>query len=1008
MSAEGFAPYRRANVIIDINATVKIEVPMKIGDSSQVVEVSAAPPLLQTQDATVGATITQTEIDRLPINGRNYTRLILLSPGVSDKGGSQSQGTFSGTALYSVNGQRQQDNNYMLDGVDNNFLFQNSPGMSPPQDAIQEFRVMNDSTAEFGRSAGANVNLTLRSGTNEFHGTVYDYLRNDVLDANDWFRNYNKLPRYASRWNQFGITSGGPVRLGRLFDGRNRTFWFANYEGFRQLQGVTTISNVPTVAARTGDLSAYGVNIYDPFSSSNTAARNQFANAIIPSDRISPAALYWLNAILPLPNNGSGVSSNYINTAPQTNNRNLWDVRLDHQLTHSQTLMFRYSFQDVDYVAPATTEYQSSAANFNVRNAVFGWTKVIDANSVLEIKFGFNNSRIPIHDVNTHVTRDALLANAGLQMFQASVPYGSLPTLSVSGNFSYATGTGGGGQITEDHIYQPIVDYTRTLKAHTLKAGGTVHIRDFFQTTANPMNGSLSFATTQTGNGTGGSSLASFLLGVPTSYTLATGGTDTEGYGPYQAYYIQDDWRATPALTLNLGLRYELTTPPYASNDSIGTLAIRYDPSVNGYTYQQYWAGNNSFTGQGPQRGPYGRSLQRTNHLNFAPRIGIVYQMSPTTVIRAGFGDFYNSAFFQELQDKRKFYPYVPQISNTVNTAGIPNFLITSPSPAATGNIGGYAQDPEKKSPLSQQWNLYVERQLPGRLTAELGYFGSNSIHQIGYTYINEASLGSAPLASRRPIPTLGDLYGGLNIFASNYNSFRANVVKRYSNGLQLIANYTFGKVLTEQSSLAEINTQNQFNRLADYGRASYDIRHIFQAAYVYDLPFGRGRSFGSHWNPAVDAVLGGWSLSGITRIETGSPMNVLVGSDVANVGLSAQRPNLVSNPNTPGARTRVKNGQPWFRATAFVRPAAGTFGNAGQNIVEGDGRNSWDASIDKRWTIWNEQSLEFRSEFFNFPNHINFINPLSGNLSLSSSAFGVVTSATPSRQVQLSLRYNY
>ena len=598
-----------------------------MGRTDTITQVSGGAPLLETQDATVGATINGKDLERLPVNGRNYTRLILLSPGTSDRGGAQSQGTFSGTALYSVNGQRQQDNNYTIDGIDNNFLFQNSPGMSPPMDAIQEFRVLNDTSAEFGRSAGANVNLVIKSGTSELHGVLYEYLRNDVLDATDFFNNKAGVGRLPFRQDQFGATIGGPVVLPRLYNGRQRTFFFANYEGFRELQGETQLSNTPTLQERAGNLSALGKNLYDPFSTNPiTAKRTLFPGGIIPASEISPSALFLLNALEPLPNR-PGLVNNLVNTNPLTNNRNLWDVRIDHTLTSRDSLFFRYSSQDLNYINPYTNTYQNQVAQFNERNLALGWTHSFGPDAVLQVTMGYNNPIIPIHDENSQITRSQLLQGAGLQLFQATVPAQPLPIFTVTGEFTYTSGTGGGGQVTEDHIYEPLVNFSKQAGDHSLKFGYQLAIRDFYQTTANPMSGSLSFSsaqTAQTGVSNSGDSLASFLLGVPSAYAIASGNTATQGRGPANAFYAQDDWRVSPRLTLNLGVRYEITTPPYATNNQIGTLTI--NPQSNGtYTSNLYWASNNVFIGQGPQEGGYGRALQTTRYLNFAPRIGLAY-----------------------------------------------------------------------------------------------------------------------------------------------------------------------------------------------------------------------------------------------------------------------------------------------------------------------------------------------------------------------------------------------
>lgn len=1011
-SAPGFSTQVRKDVVLEVAATVKVDFRLAVGQASESVTVNEAAPLLQTQDASVGNIVTGTELARLPVNGRNYTKLILLSPGTSTAGGSQNQGTFSGTALYSVNGQRMQDNNYTIDGVENNFFFQNSPGLSPPMDAIQEFKLLNNTSAEFGRSAGANVNIAIQSGSRDLHGSLYEYFRNDQLDANDFFNNKLGKAKLPYRQNQYGVSMGGPVVLPKVYNGRNKTFWFADWEGYRQRQGVLSLSNTPVQTQRDGNFA--GANpIYDPFTgtlaSNGSILRTPFPGNVIPTNRISKATALFLNSVIPLPNL-PGATNNLVNTRAIANDRDLWNLRADQNLGARDFLFFRYSSQNVGYTNPTSNLYVTSVARYDIRNFATAWNHVFSPSMVLEVKMGYNNPNLPIHDENAKITRAQFLQQSGIQMFQTDVPFGPLPALSASGSFSYPVGTGGGGSITEDHVYQPKISLTKVWGRHSLKFGGEFQVRQFYQTTANPMSGSATFDTRLTSLSTisaSGNSLASMLLGTPSSISRASGTTETQGRGPYQAYYAQDDFRVNAKLTLNIGLRYEYATPAYSLSNNIGSLTISRDATTGAYSPVLLWANNNSFTGAGPNQQGYGRALQTPDRTNFGPRVGFAYQLDSKTVVRSAFGIFYDSTFFQELLDKVKFYPYVPQQVITANTGTVPDLLITDPGPAYSTNIGGWAQSPHKKTPYSEQWNLTIQRQLARDLSLEVAYFGSGNRHQIGYTYINQAvTPGPGSVDPRRLLQGIGDLNGGLNEFTSNYHSFRTNVVKRYSNGLQVHANYTWGKVLTTQSSLSQSIAQNQSNRRADYGPADFDVRHTFQADYVYDLPFGKGRKFGANWNGFVDAVLGGWSTEGIVRVQAGSPLNIIDGTDRANIGASAQRPNVLRNPNNGGT---TNSDVPWFDTTAFQLQPAYTYGNAGVSIVTGPGRRNWDMAVQKSWKLLREkQTLQFRGEFFNVANHINFGNPPSGNLQVTSVSFGKVTTATTARQVQLGLRFAF
>jgi hypothetical protein len=1008
-SAAGFQIARRPQVIVEAAAQVKVDFRLQLAGVNETIQVEASSPLLQTQDGSVGGIVTATELQRLPVNGRNYTRLIQLMPGTSNRGSSQSQGTFSGTGLISVNGQRQQDNNFTLDGVDNNFLFQNSPGASPPMDSISEFRVLSNTSAEFGRSSGANVSIITRSGGRDLHGSLYEFLRNEKLDANAFFSNRTGAGKLPFKQNQYGFALGGPLHLPKLYRGREKTFWFFNWEGFRQRQAQPQIGTVPTLAQRRGDFNDLNRNIYDPFSgmvgASGAIVRQPFPNRIIPAQRFNRATSLYLNEVIPAPS-FPGIANNLINTTPVSNDRDVWVTRGDHTFSERDNLNVRYLRQKVGFVSPYLFPTVNSTARYDVHNFGVNWNHIFNASTVLEARFGYNNPNLPIADRNSAITRQEFIERTGLRMFQVDIPGGALPALNANGIFSYPVGTGGGGRLTDDKIFQPSATVSILRGRHSLKTGFMIQWRRFQQDAGDPMNGNAVFDTRLSSLSTdsaSGSSVASMLLGTPSSIQRGAGVVLIDARSPLQAYFLQDDFRISKRLTINLGLRYEYIVPAYALDDGIGTLNIARDPQTGAFSPVLLWAGQNQFTGQGPNTGEFGRALQKPDRNDFAPRAGFAYQAGAKFVVRGAFGMFYNSSFFQELLDKRKFYPYIPQQSITTNTGTTPDLLITDPGPAYSTNIGGWAQSPHKKTPYAMQWNLMFQRELARDLSWDFGYFGSGNRNQIGYTQFNQALFPAAgPVGPRRRLPTIGDIQGGINEFNSSYHSFRTSAVKRFSKGVQFNVNYTWSKLMTGQASLSQNIIQDQYNRRGSYSRADFDIAHVFQAAYVYDLPFGRGRRFGSGWRGATDAVLGGWSLEGITRIQTGSPLNVTSGSDRANVGASVQRPNVLRNPNNGGSRNVS---QPWFDTTAFQLPAIYTFGNAGANIVLSDGRHNWDVAIQKSWRIREGHALQFRTEFFNLPNHVNLGNP---NTNLSSTAFGTINSATAARQIQLALRYSF
>jgi len=1025
VSLSGFKTQVHSGLSLDLAANLKVDFKLEVGQITETVQVAASAPVLQTQDASVGGLVTGTEVSRLPVNGRNYTRLVLLLPGTSDQGSSQSRGTFSGTQLVAINGQRRQDNNYTVDGADNNFLMMNSPGMSPPMDSIEEFRVMNNSSAEFGRSSGANINLSTKAGTRDLHASVYEYFRNDKINANDFFANRQGIGVVPFKQNQYGISAGGPVYLPKTYNGREKTFWFINWEGLRRRRGSTLISSVPTADERAGNFSAWPKTIYNPFTGTlnpnGTINRDPFPNNIIPASLVNPASALFLKLAVPLPNR-AGLANNLINTNKAIDNRDSYVMRFDHSFNSSNSLFVRWGDQKVQNNTPNVNPVLQPFQRFDAYNLAAAYTHLFGPTSVLEVKFGFNNPRLPNGIVDPAIpNRAAFLQQAGIPLLTPTLIGEPIPAFNATGEFSLT----GGGQIgtDEDTSYQESVAYTRVMGPHSLKAGFNYTRRLYHPAGAGPGQGTFDFDTRLTSlssNPNSGSSAASMILGTMSDIRRGVGLFSGQGrQNVYQAY-VQDDWRASSKLTVNLGVRYELAPPMYDAKGRLGSIWIKPNFQTNVWAAENIWAGVNPLTNAGPNQEGFGPGLQKTEYTDFAPRVGIAYQLDSKTVIRSGFGFFYNSSFVQEFQDRLKLPPYILQEVFTTNTGTTPDLTLTTAGPPVGNNIGGWPQDPYKRTPYSEQWNLTVQRQLMQDLSLEVAYVGNSNHHQIGYTQINQALYPSpAPIQPRRPLPGYGDMDAGYNIFNSNYESLRVNLVKRFSKGLQLDTNYTWGKSLTDQSSLAEENTQNEYDRRPDWGVSSMDLRHIFQAAYVYELPFGRGRKFGDSWSSGLNAILGDWTINGIARIQTGAPLNVVLNSDYANVGKTGGsnptggRPNLIGDPNTGHSRNVDV---PFFNTSAFVLPAPYSFGNAGQNVTRADGRQVVDFSVAKDFRFRERHSVQFRAEIFNLPNHVNFGqnqndfgNSGTGyNTTFGSSTFGKVTAATPARQIQFVLRYSF
>ncbi len=1012
VSAPGFKVEVQNNIAVDAAANVKTDFQLSLGSNTESVEVQATGAVLQTQDASVGGTVTASEVSRLPVNGRNYTRLIMLLPGTSDQGGSQSQGTFSGTQMISIDGQRRQDNNFTIDGVDNNFMMMNSPGMSPPMDSIQEFRVLDNTSAEFGRSSGSSVNIVIKSGTRSLHGSAYEYFRNDKLDANEYFANLQNTGKPPFRQNQYGVSVGGPVVIPKIYHGRDKTFWFVNWEGFRQRQGQTNISSFPTQAERNGDLSVIGKNLYDPFTTvvlpNGTTTRSQFAGNVIPANRINPAITYWLNTMIPLPNR-PGLTNNFVNTQGVSNDRDGLTLRGDHNFSEKDIVSFRWSRQRIGQLVPSGNPYLSQVNRFDADNMMASWNHIFSPTSVLEVKYGRNSPTIPQYYNNTRTNRTDFLSKAGISLFQPDVIYSPIPDFEADGEF----GAGSGGQTTSDHINQYFGNFSKVMGKHSLKVGASYSHRNFLTNTTNPMDGTVDWTPQLTqlqSDPTSGDSFASMLLGYPANVRRGQGVTKTQAVIHVQEYYIQDDWRINSKLTINAGLRYMYAPPPTEKTNSLGNLLVTRS-AAGVYTGTLLWAGVNPqvdpVTGQaneGPHTAGYGQALMRTNYLDLAPRFGFAYSLNPKTVVRGAYGIFYNSTFVQELQDMRKFWPYTIQQNFTANQGTIPDLPITGtgPSFSNTASIGGWPQNPNNRTPYSQQWNVTVQRQLIEDMTIDVGYVGNVNKHQVGYDPLNAAlTPGPGDLQSRRLMPAYGDLDGGSNLYNSMYNSLRVNLIKRFSKGLQLNGNYTWGRSMTNSSSLAEAAVQNPYNLKQEWSRASIDIRHIFQLAYVYELPFGKGKHWGNNWNAFVNGALGGWSAEGITRAQTGAPLNPRINQDRANVGRTYQRPDATGiNPDN-GPKTINQ----WFNTSAFALPAIYTYGTSGAYVITAPGRYNWDLAMTKRFNFMERNSIQFRAEAYNLPNSVSFNNP---NVTYDGNNFGVITSATASREYQFALRFEF
>ena len=870
----------------------------------------------------------------------------------------------------------------MLDGVDNSNLQSGLTSgttyvIGPPPDAIAEFKVQTNSmSAEFGRSAGGVMNVTIKSGTNALHGSFYEFLRNSQLDAKNYFDNGSE-PIPPFKLNQFGFSVGGPVDIPRVYKGENRTFFFGDYQGTRIRTGTTQLTTVPPEAWRNGDFSGF-YTIYDPATTTVTngvATRLPFPGNRIPSGSFDPVAKKLIDQF-PAPNlpgdtARSGVASNYLTNPSQKDDTNQFDIRVDHRLSNSDSLFVRFSLQNEDLLIPAPippplggTGYTTGNTLTHARSVAASETHIFTPRTVNEFRAGYvrNASQLLQFDSDKN-----LVAQLGIPGIPYSAGNGGLPVFSVSGIAGFGSPPYE-PTIELQESYQLVNNLSLVRGAHTLKIGVEYRPRvnfSFLQPTS--PRGSFSFSnnfTRDPNNVNSGLGVADFLLGAVSSAGLSSFVNDVFQQPGY-AFFVQDDFKVTRKLTLNLGLRYEYVsnaTEKYnaAANFNIATHTLdivkgRKDPLPGNFDYAKIPVNRNA-----------SRTLVPNDHLNFAPRVGFAYNLLPKTVIRGGYGIFYSSWEAGPLSN-----PNMGLNPPFYYNATFPSISIIQPNPIVSKLSNGFpadalsnpnapsffALDPAFRSPYIQNWNFSVERELGWNTVFDISYAASKGTALYEFRNANQAAPTTdptSPIDSRRPLPYLG---GGLSMWcacgSSTYHSLQTKIEKRFSNGLNFLAAYTFGKAIDERSQASfGIGSGDGFRDSTRHpewekGLADYDIRHRFVVSYTYELPFGRGKKFSSNLNRVADAVLGGWEILGIDAFQTGFPRTI-TGPGVAYSD-GQNRPDVV-----PGISIIPAHQDPsqWFNPAAFQTAAPGTFGNAGRNILEGPGQIEVDLSLFKNFRV--------------------------------------------------------
>ncbi len=971
----GFRVSRRDGIHLEVGEKARIDIKLDVGPIEQVVIVRGDAPLLQTGTSSSGSLVDSNYIRGLPLNGREFLQLGLIGPG-GGPAAPGSQLSRQGASGLHFNGARESENNFLLDGVDNNDWYINLMVVSPSVDYIQEFKVETGTyAAEFGRNAGSQVLAITRSGGNQFHGTAFEFLRNAALDAKNFFDPPNQpIPQFQR--NQFGIFLGGPVR-------RDRVFFSLNYEGTRQRQSITRTARVPTAAEKSGDFSASSTPVLDPFT------QQPFPGDIIPIERMDRIGAA-IAGLYPNPNR-TDPQANFVSSPVGSDNGDQFSARADWQISARDSLSTRYSFDRQDSFEPFS-EGVTNLPGFGdkvvgrAQNLVVSETHVFSSRLANDFRFGFNRLR-----------REVLQENLGNSLFGGLGIRGLSPDSVDSGSPAFiVSGFDPLGDNTalpiarRDSTFQWVEALSRLSGRHNLKAGG--EIRYFRVNGYNHLfaRGQFNFQPAFTGN-----ALADLLLGLP---VVAIRGMNDNPQAmraaSYNAYF-QDDWKVRSDLTFNLGLRYEFNAPPIDANDRMVVFDVERGQLVP--------------VGQGGES----RSGLNSDWNNLAPRFGFSWSpMGERTVLRAAYGVFYdantlitNSGLY--------FNPPYFQMSLYFPT-GDRLISLSDPFPAGAGfqpptSVNSLAQN--SPTAYAQHWTLSLEREMGRDTVARLGYLGSKGTHLIRRRNLNQPSPGPGDIDARRPIQGFGDISLAEPAAGSTYHSVQASLERRFSSGMQFVAAYTYSRSIDDASDLLATNGDENFPQdnsriYLERGLSNFDLRHRFVFSGIFDLPYGSGRRWGTRTPRMSRVILADWRLGAIAVAQSGFPFTPRLSQDNSNTGniggvVGYDRPNLVADP-LAGQSTPDR----CFNTDAFAVPPRYTFGNSGRNILTGPGVVNVDLSVSKRIALAGEKWVEFRAESFN-----TFNSPPLGLPQRDAdqpATFGKILTAGPARQIQFALKLEF
>jgi hypothetical protein len=1004
VSVEGFKQIVQSNVDLHAGERLRQGFTLELGEQSETLTVSVMPGLLQVESAAIQDTIQQQQVIDLPLKGRDFIDLVGLTPGVTiPPAGTRGSALQQTGTSYGILGQRSGHNLYLVDGVSVTDEAFNNLVLSPSVDDVQEVNINQTSyDAEFGGKSGGVINVITKSGNNHFHGSVFEFVRNDIFDAKNFFVSPT-ASKPPFKQNQFGASIGGPIQ-------RDKSFFFADYEGVRIRQSQTQLFHVPTALERTGNFTGSGITVDMPGTST------MYPNDTIPT--IDPVAAALL-AKIPVPTPGLAGSNNLNATALSTTDVNQYNARIDHTFSGSDSVFVRGSIFDANGFLPfgssALNEALLPAFGYDLRthtdNLSASWNHVFSTSWLNELRFGW--MWVGGGEGSLNAGND-FAGQTGLQGVSANPLDTGYPDVTMTGFSSVGEPTQYVTRKDNDYeLYDNVIWHHGT---HTVKFGGYFFHLDFNPVNAQNARGTFAFTGKYTGN-----ALGDFLLGAPNQGTVGVQGRgDLRGRTNWAHFYLEDGWQITSSLKLDIGLRYE-----YNQNvtDARNNMAIVNILVPGG----EFVIASNSQGQLSPSAAallakipiPYvtsaqagwNNSLLQGRPLRLAPRIGLAWALPDhKTVIRSGFGIYTNQAAYSIIQNAALNLPFyfAKTVTNsaacaTSTTCNTENILAAP----ANGSVSANNINHDFKIEYNNVWNLSIERSLSSTTSVQAQYIGSYTVHADNETYQNlfpDAGLDPATGLHARPIPKMSGFPSVTWDGWEKYHALALTFTQRVWRGLTVNSTYTWSKALDDASNPGADNAEPNFpqdpaNLAAEKGLSDFDHRNRFVTNFLYQIPFPRNSEGWMH------AVFGGWQVGGIWTLQSGAPFTVNLSTDVANNGepLSApsQRPNLICNPNS-GPKTTTQ----WFNTACFAMPAPFTYGNAGRDIVIGPGLDDFDATIQNEFPVRENMKLQFRLDIFDFLNHPNLNPPIgAGRMFSTSSSFGSITSAQDPREMQFSLR---